>query len=142
MEVRDELLQLYALGQGFLPDAEVKALKAFSGSKSWASKFLMRYRQSGKDSVPPADVLGKAEPAAAARHQYDPEEDEDDEEESAGISSIEFVDSVLKPLIEVEQKLAGVDAPEALKHLASARREILKAFAKAQIDGDKKKAAT
>jgi transposase-like protein len=141
MEVRDELLQLYAMGQGFLHDEELKALQAFTGSKSWASKFLKRYRSSGNDAVPTVDMLEEAEPAA--RQKYDPEEEEEEEgeEEVLDIASIEFVDSILKPLIEAEQRLTIVDAPEALKYLAIARREILKAFAKAQIDGDKKRAA-
>jgi hypothetical protein len=146
-EIRDDLLHLAARGQVRpLPSHEIKCYQNFKASKGWATKFLLRFRRH-REAVTDTQQQGVALPyrygdstATVRAHQEpDRENDQDDvvpargeDEEEEDMSSADFVDAILKPLIEVEQKLANVDATAALKHLQCARKEILLAFAKAQ----------
>jgi hypothetical protein len=159
LEIRDDLLHLSARGQMHpLSSHETKAYQHFKASKGWATKFLFRFR-THRDAVenidapkqrrvlpriPPLNsngnpVVAPPEHGEEGDHGNDddvifpPARGEEAKQDDDNISSTDFVDGILKSLIEVEQKLAkNVNAAAALNHLQSARKEILVAFAKAQ----------
>lgn len=159
IEIRDDLLHLAARGQMRpLSSHETKACKKFKASKGWAAKFLFRFRRHRDAAeivdaqqlldvrvrVPTYNNYGDSAVAPPARREepnYDNDKDDEVVPTAAGeeveqdddMSSADFVDAILKPLVEVEQKLAkNVNAIAAVKHLQSARKEILLAFGKAQ----------